>query len=59
MTAYAVTKSDLLHYTTIKSLDPVERSDVEMMIAAALTKEAKCRRAHQWKSAVRRPRRKH
>ena len=59
MTTYSVTKSDPLYSATIRSLDLVERSDVEMMIAAAVTKEAKYRRACQWKSAVRKSRRKH
>lgn len=57
MAGYVLAKSD--PHTMLKSLDIVERPNIEMMIAAALTGEAKRRRAYQWKSAVRRPRRKH
>lgn len=57
MSGYVLARSDL--HTTLQSLDIVERPNIEMMIAAALTEEAKRRRAYQWKSAVRRPRRKH
>ena len=59
MPTYEVTKNDPFYSATIRAVDFVERSDVEMMIAAAVTKEAKRRKAYQWKSVVRRPRRKH
>ena len=57
MAGYVLAKSD--PHTMLKSLDIVERPNIEMMIAAAVAAEVKRRRAHQWKSAVRRPRRKH
>ncbi len=57
MAGYVLAKSD--PHTMLKSLDIVERPNIEMMIAAAVAAEVKRRRAHQWKSAVRRPRSKH
>ena len=59
MTIYPDVKGYPLYSNGIQSLDIVERSDIEMMVASAVAKEAKRRRACQWKSAIRRTRRKH